>query len=334
MSDIKAEKAARPEVWASSTYFAEGLPYSIVNNLAEILFKDMGASLGVIGLTSLFHLPWNLKFLWAPLADRYETKRRLMVWIQLGLAFTTFALGFCAEVSALLWAVVGLFFVLAFFSASNDIVIDGYYMEALPEQQQAKYVGYRANAYRLASALVKGPLLILIGVVGWRVGLWVAAALLFALALLHRWLLPKVEPRREQLGGALRRGIKSKATISVALLSLTLAAQKYLLPVGIRDVFVEKMAYLQALLPNWSVGTWVALCLLICLGTIGIFIRRMRRWVERSDSDLGKATVSLLATPRISEVLAFVILFRTGESFLQKMKLPFLSRELGIDNIT
>ena len=57
----------------SSTYFAEGFPYSVVNNLVEILFKELGASLQLIGLTALFHLPWNLKFLWGPFLDEYET---------------------------------------------------------------------------------------------------------------------------------------------------------------------------------------------------------------------------------------------------------------------
>ncbi|MCU0690568.1 MAG: hypothetical protein MUF54_04135, partial [Polyangiaceae bacterium] len=69
-------KAASPHVWVSTSYFGEGFPYSIVNNLAEILVTELGASLGAIGLTSLFHLPWNLKFLWGPVLDHFETKRR------------------------------------------------------------------------------------------------------------------------------------------------------------------------------------------------------------------------------------------------------------------
>ena len=41
--------------------------------------QALGASLQAIGLTALFHLPWNLKFLWAPLVDRYESKRTFLI---------------------------------------------------------------------------------------------------------------------------------------------------------------------------------------------------------------------------------------------------------------
>ncbi|NUN16339.1 MAG: hypothetical protein HUU55_22150 [Myxococcales bacterium] len=47
----------------SSTYFAEGSLYAVVHNIADVMSKELGTSLSVIGLTSLFYLPWNLKFL-------------------------------------------------------------------------------------------------------------------------------------------------------------------------------------------------------------------------------------------------------------------------------
>ena len=68
-----------PASWVSTTYFAEGYPYAVVHQLAEAIFKEMGASLQMIGLTSLFHLPWNLKFLWGPLLDAFSTKRAWLV---------------------------------------------------------------------------------------------------------------------------------------------------------------------------------------------------------------------------------------------------------------
>ena len=63
-----ASKRGVTLAWVLSTYFAEGFPYSIVNgDIAKLLFTELGTSLSGIGLTSLFHLPWNLKFLWGPL---------------------------------------------------------------------------------------------------------------------------------------------------------------------------------------------------------------------------------------------------------------------------
>src|SRR5512139_1904746 len=91
-----------PSAWVSSTYFAEGFPYSVVNNLVEILFKELGASLQVIGLTALFHLPWNLKFLWGPFLDQYETKRSWIVAVEIALSAVLVALALTVGASSAL----------------------------------------------------------------------------------------------------------------------------------------------------------------------------------------------------------------------------------------
>src|SRR5262245_20670399 len=109
----------REHAWVSTTYFAEGYPYAIVNNLADILFKELGASLQIVGLTSLFHLPWNLKFLWAPFVDDYETKRRWLIAIEVALTAVIVLLGLLAAASgvSLVALAVG-FLVLGLLSAT------------------------------------------------------------------------------------------------------------------------------------------------------------------------------------------------------------------------
>ena len=64
-----------PPFWVGTLYFAEGFPYSLVRQISTVYFKDFGASLQAVGLTSLYGLPWVLKFAWAPLADAFATKR-------------------------------------------------------------------------------------------------------------------------------------------------------------------------------------------------------------------------------------------------------------------
>ena len=95
----------------TSTYFAEGFPYAIVNNLADVLFVAKKATLEQVGLTSLFHLPWNLKAFVGPLLDAYETKRRWLVGIELALslALLVFALSTTAS-SVIAAAQTGLHF--------------------------------------------------------------------------------------------------------------------------------------------------------------------------------------------------------------------------------
>ncbi|MCK5232691.1 MAG: hypothetical protein KAR13_20625, partial [Desulfobulbaceae bacterium] len=66
--------SARPHIWCFTTYFTEGFPYTIIRTVSSVFFRDRGMSLEAIGLTSLFGLPWILKFLWSPQVDEFGTK--------------------------------------------------------------------------------------------------------------------------------------------------------------------------------------------------------------------------------------------------------------------
>ena len=92
-------KPATPQVWAFTTYFCEGLPYSIIRTVSAVFFRDNGISLQGIGLTSLFGLPWALKFFWAPYLDRYGTKRQWLLIMQLLLAGVFLAAAVLAPLS-------------------------------------------------------------------------------------------------------------------------------------------------------------------------------------------------------------------------------------------
>ena len=125
--------------------------------MAEILFKELGASLQVVGLTSLFHLPWNFKFIWGPFVDGYESKRRWLLLCEVVITIVLVGLGLLAALGAqtLLPLAAG-FLVLALLSATHDIAVDGYYLEALDDDGQSRFVGYRAAAYRVAMLAVSG----------------------------------------------------------------------------------------------------------------------------------------------------------------------------------
>ena len=69
----KNSPLGRPHVWAFTTYFAEGLPYTLIRMVSSVFFRDMRVSLEAIGLTSLFGIPWVIKFLWGPLIDQFGT---------------------------------------------------------------------------------------------------------------------------------------------------------------------------------------------------------------------------------------------------------------------
>ncbi len=199
----------RTLVWVNTTYFAEGLPFMIVRILSSLYFTQLGVRELYLGYLNYLGLPWNFKFLWAPLVDGWWTKRRWQVVIQAVLALLTFVvayLSYLAGVSSdsqvyLGWIAV-VFLVMAFVAATNDIAIDGYYLEAIPlREEQALLSGYRVLAYRLAMVFARSGL---VGIVAWATSrvvggspalAWipafcVAGGVLLVLSLLHAWLLP------------------------------------------------------------------------------------------------------------------------------------------------
>ena len=65
-----------PWMWIPTLYFAEGIPYFIVNNISVTMFTKMGVPNGAMALfTSLLYLPWAIKPLWSPFVDILKTKR-------------------------------------------------------------------------------------------------------------------------------------------------------------------------------------------------------------------------------------------------------------------
>src|SRR5690606_16742350 len=170
---------------------------------SDVCSSDLG-----VGLTSLFHLPWNFKFFWAPLMERTLSMRRWILLFEVALlglfvaagGIVFFREGFGPELTLVLLSVI--FLVAAFASASHDVAIDAFYLEAQNEKEQARHVGLRSSAYKVASILVRGPGLALVAAVGWTLGLSAAAAVLAALALFHL----RVLKRLEEAHGALPTG--------------------------------------------------------------------------------------------------------------------------------
>jgi PAT family beta-lactamase induction signal transducer AmpG len=183
----------RSRAWIISSYFAEGLPYSIVHQVITTeLLTSLGASLTAIGLTSLYHLPWNFKLLWAPWVERRGTTRAWIVATEALLAALVLVAAFPAQRGDLI-AVAGLTGAIAIVAATQDIAVDGFYLRALDAKGQATYSGARVAAYRVAMLLGKGGLVWLAGVTSWLVSLAAAGMWLAALAAFHQAALPRVE---------------------------------------------------------------------------------------------------------------------------------------------
>ena len=143
------------------TGFSSGLPLFVLYQLVPGWLRDEGVSLAEIGLFSLIGIPYVWKFLWSPLMDRYSLgllgrRRSWMLAAQLSLLGSIAAFGFVNPVMDI-WSVAYLAAAVAFFSASQDIVLDAYRRELLPDNELGLGNSIHVQAYRL-SGLVPGSL--------------------------------------------------------------------------------------------------------------------------------------------------------------------------------
>lgn len=205
--------AINPWLWIPTLYFAEGIPYFIVNTISVIMFNNMGMPKGEMALyTSMLYLPWVIKPLWSPFVDIIKTKRWWVVTMQvlMSVAFALLALTLphpSPDVTAAGGAHVSmfavtliLFWISAFASATHDIAADGFYMLALEPGDQSLFVGIRSTFYRLSSIFGQGILVMVAGLLETRFGdipkAWsvtlLAGSLLFAvITIWHIFRLPR-----------------------------------------------------------------------------------------------------------------------------------------------
>ncbi len=144
-----------------ATGFSSGLPLYLLLNLLPAWLRTEGISLKAIGLFALIQLPYTWKFLWAPLLDRYALpafgrRRGWMGLSQVLLLALIAALGWLSPKTDL-QAIVVLAALLAFVSATQDVVLDAYRRELLPERELGLGNSVHVNAYRIAG-LVPGSL--------------------------------------------------------------------------------------------------------------------------------------------------------------------------------
>ncbi len=142
------------------TGFSSGLPLYILISLLPAWLRSYNVDLKVIGLFSLIQLPFTWKFLWSPLFDRYTPplgRRRgwLFIW-QSALLLTIPGFG-VLHPTLDLWTIAYLASLVAFFSASQDIVMDAYRRELLLDNELGLGNAIHVNAYKIAG-LIPGSL--------------------------------------------------------------------------------------------------------------------------------------------------------------------------------
>ena len=140
------------------TGLASGMPLYLLIQLVPAWLRSADVSLAEISLFALVGLPYTWKFLWAPLMDRIALplgrRRGWMLVAQIGLVLSIGALGYIDPLNQT--ALVAVFAsVIAFLSATQDVAIDAYRREILPDEELGIGNAIHVQAYRIAS-LVPG----------------------------------------------------------------------------------------------------------------------------------------------------------------------------------
>ncbi len=147
--------------------FSSGLPLLLATgSVLQAWLTEAGVDLGTIGLFALVGLPYTLKFLWAPLLDRFAPiagmgrRRGWLLLIQTTLIAAIAGLGLTDPTRSLPLVTLAAFLV-SFFSASQDIVIDAYRRESLSDDEQGLGASLYVNGYRVGLLISSGGGLIL-----------------------------------------------------------------------------------------------------------------------------------------------------------------------------
>ncbi len=161
-----------------------GLPLLLGGSTLQAWMKDLGADLTTVGAVSLIGLPYTLKFLWAPIFDRFVIKPfgRRRGWLfatQALCAAAIFYLGTLGGMSSpslqvIAWGA----FVLAFFSASQDIVIDAYRRESLADEELGLGSSLYISGYRIALLISGAGSLAIAQIYDWQRVFYVMAAIM------------------------------------------------------------------------------------------------------------------------------------------------------------
>lgn len=190
------------------TGFSSGLPLYLLINLIPAWLKTEGVDIKTIGFFALIQFPYTWKFIWSPLIDRFPVlgmgrRRGWMLVTQLGLLLAIAGFG-CFTPQLDTWSIAYLALGVAFFSASQDIVLDAFRREILDDEVLGLGNAVHVNAYRIAG-LVPGSLsLILADHLPWSQVFLITALFMLPGLLLTLWVR---EPQLARVPKTLREAV-------------------------------------------------------------------------------------------------------------------------------
>jgi PAT family beta-lactamase induction signal transducer AmpG len=341
MGRMREPPPARPPLDAAALHrlvavvvlgFASGLPVSLTGPAMQAWLTVEGVDIATIGFLSLVGLPYTFKFLWAPLMDRFEPawlgrRRGWLVLTQLAVAAGLFVMAATSPRGATL-AFAWFALVVAFCSASQDVVYDAYRTDLLPAAHRGIGSSLYVLGYRMAMLLSGGLAFIWTDAVqggGWT---WpqvyrLMAVIMVGAAVVSALMIPRVNTPRPPRTEA-RNDLIGFAAVLLAVAAGFWLTQHVAQPVA--------AALLQPLLAGTKLppplqAKWVDLLALL----MGIAITLpLAAWAARKArfETLLNGLANYFSQPQAGLFLAFIVLYKLGDAFAVSLMTPFLLKSM------
>jgi PAT family beta-lactamase induction signal transducer AmpG len=341
MTDASSAARGAPSAWSGLSLhrfaavtvlgFASGLPLALTGQAMQAWLTAEGIDIATIGFLSLVGLPYTFKFLWAPLMDRFELpwlgrRRGWLVLTQLALAGALLVMA-ATSPSGATRVFAALALLVAFFSASQDIVYDAYRTDLLPPAHRGVGSSLYVLGYRMAMILSGGIAFIWTDPHGggwtWAEVYRLMAAIMLGAALVSALLVPPLK-HAPQPASVARHDI-------VGFVAVLLAA-------GVGVLFTDRIAQplAQAVLQPLLAGSALAPALkqkwAELLGLLlGIaFTLPLAAWAARKAhfETLINGLRSYFALPGAGAFLALIVLYKLGDAFAASLMTPFLLKSM------
>ncbi|WP_164839048.1 MFS transporter, partial [Sinorhizobium meliloti] len=159
----------------SGLYAAQSATGSMVQTALPVALRDTGVSLDRIGFLAILIMPWALKFLWAPLVDRFGTQRNWILVCQLALiVFFGVAARLPPETHLPSLSIVLL--AMAFVAATQDVATDSLAVHATTQETRGKASGASTGGGYLGFLIGSGLWLPIYAYAGWAASMWAMAS--------------------------------------------------------------------------------------------------------------------------------------------------------------
>ena len=297
--------------------FASGIPLALTGQAMQAWLTTEGLDLATIGFLGLVAMPYALKFLWAPLLDRFEPpflgrRRGWLVCFQLLLALVLLQIAQLSPVQQpVLFAVLAV--AISFLSASQDIVFDAWRTDVLPQAERGLGSSLMVASYR--AAMVTSGGIAFIWAEQW--GSWAKVYQVMAWFMLAAAVMTVTLAQRYERNSDYKLAAPGRELLAFVLMLLGVVVAVWL---------ARAVLILFGLDPN-DANKWIQLLFLLCEIALAL---PTALWLARKAGfdTLNRSLDSFFSRDGAWSILALIVLYKLGDAFAGSLTTPFLLREL------